>query len=563
MSSIKEHIKNNKKKIQLIIGGVVITLTISTLVWAGTRKNSYALYVDDKVVATVKDKEEVQQAYETVVFNLKEKLGVDIAVNEKLEVEAVHSKASEINGYDETVAAINNAISYSVEAYEVLVDGASYAVVSSQDEATEILKAIAKKHLPGEGELTLAEAKVDGETASEGASSEESTIDEKHSIENVTEVIEVQEALPQDEVTTKISVDSIQVDENTETEEEAEGQKIKRSIQSFDFNEEVTVRNAYVSQEKILDKQKAEETLLGDRYEIMDYELKEGDNIWDIAMTYGTTMERILELNPSIEDETKMQIGDVIKVEKATPILSITTVEEATFKELIPADIEYVEFSDLYKDETKVYQEGNDGLKELTVSVTKINGEEASRTLISEKVLTEAKTKVIAYGTKEKPKVESNTNSNNSNSSSGSSSNTNSNTGSSSNSGSSTSSSSFIHPLKGAGTISSGYGSRWGSFHKGIDFAAAAGTPVYASAAGKVIYSGYNSGGYGKLVIIEHSNGYQTYYAHNSSLYVNVGENVSQGERIAGVGTTGDSTGNHLHFEIRKNGTPVNPSNYL
>lgn len=563
MSSIKEHIKNNKKKIQLIIGGVVITLTISTLVWAGTRKNSYALYVDDKVVATVKDKEEVQQAYETVVFNLKEKLGVDIAVNEKLEVEAVHSKASEINGYDETVAAINNAISYSVEAYEVLVDGASYAVVSSQDEATEILKAIAKKHLPGEGELTLAEAKVDGETASEGASSEESTIDEKHSIENVTEVIEVQEALPQDEVTTKISVDSIQVDENTETEEEAEGQKIKRSIQSFDFNEEVTVRNAYVSQEKILDKQKAEETLLGDRYEIMDYELKEGDNIWDIAMTYGTTMERILELNPSIEDETKMQIGDVIKVEKATPILSITTVEEATFKELIPADIEYVEFSDLYKDETKVYQEGNDGLKELTVSVTKINGEEASRTLISEKVLTEAKTKVIAYGTKEKPKIESNTNSNNSNSSSGSSSNTNSNTGSSSNSGSSTSSSSFIHPLKGAGTISSGYGSRWGSFHKGIDFAAAAGTPVYASAAGKVIYSGYNSGGYGKLVIIEHSNGYQTYYAHNSSLYVNVGENVSQGERIAGVGTTGDSTGNHLHFEIRKNGTPVNPSNYL
>ena len=96
-----------------------------------------------------------------------------------------------------------------------------------------------------------------------------------------------------------------------------------------------------------------------------------------------------------------------------------------------------------------------------------------------------------------------------------------------------------------------------------MDFAASAGTPIYAAASGKVIYSGYNSGGYGNLIIIEHSNGYQTYYAHCSRLYANVGEQVSKGDRIAGVGTTGDSTGNHLHFEIRKNGTPVNPANYL
>lgn len=324
------------------------------------------------------------------------------------------------------------------------------------------------------------------------------------------------------------------------------GKKIKRTIQNFDFNEEVTVRNIYVSQDEILTQEEAEEKLLENRYEIMDYELKAGDNIWDIAMTYGTTMERTLELNPNIEDETRMQIGEVIKVEQSLPILSITTVEEATFKELIPADIEYIEFSDLYKDETKVYQEGYDGLKELTVSVTKVNGVEIGRTLISEKVLSEAKTKVIAYGTKEKP--------------------TSSGTYSTSNNRKNTSSSSsgmFTHPLKGRGSLSSGYGSRWGSFHKGIDIAAPAGTPVYAAAGGKVIYSGYNSGGYGKLIIIEHSNGYQTYYAHNSKLYVNVGETVAKGERIAGVGSTGDSTGNHVHFEIRRNGTPVNPSQYI
>lgn len=577
MTSFKEHIQNNKKKVQLVVGGVIITLTISTLVWAGTRKNAYAVSVNGEVVATVKEKEEVKQAYEQIVTDLKGKEGVDIAVNETLEIEAIHSRASEINSYDELVNILNEAISYGVEAYEILVDGVSYAVVSSQEEADQILEAIAKSYLPNDGGLTLShdtvsvnedevfnvaldtisspspQAILDTTTSIQSnAEADHVNQQEEQHLQDNTEIVELEAALPQDEVTTKISVESIEVQDISEqatSDSGEQGQKIKRNIQSFDFNEEVTVRNTYVKQEEILDQEAAENKLFGSRYELIEYELKEGDNIWDIAMTYDTTMERILELNPHIEDETKMQIGEIIKVEEASPILSITTVEEATYKELIPAEIQYVEFSDLYKDETKVYQEGNDGLKELTVSVTKVNGKEVSRSLISEKTLIKEKIKVIAYGTKEKPVVAvPNEGSSNSSGSSSSSSN---------------SSRSFMHPLNGAGRISSTYGARWGTFHKGIDYAAPAGTPVYASLAGKVIYSGYNSGGYGKLVIIEHSNGYQTYYAHNSRLYVNVGETVSQGERIAGVGTTGDSTGNHLHFEIRKNGSPVNPANYL
>lgn len=576
MTSFKKYIKDHKKKIQLIVGGVVITLTISTLVWAGTRKNAYAVSVNGEVVAKVKEKEAVKQAYEQVVTELKNKEGVNIAVNETLEVEAIHSRASEINTYDELVAMIDEAISYGVEAYEILVEGVSYAVVSNQEEVNQILKAIAEKYLPNDGGLTLdyddvsvesdkvLHTEVEATVTPNSESTEDANTDkepsnvniqEEQSTEENIEVVEVEDALPQDEVTTKVSVGSIEVHDISEqatSDSGEQGQMIKRNIQSFDFNEEIMVRNTYVKQEEILKQEDAQNKLLENRYDMIEYELKEGDNIWDIGMTHGTTMERILELNPSIEDETKMQIGDIIKVEKASPILSITTVEEATYKELIPADIQYVEFSDLYKNQTKVYQEGNDGLKELTVAVTKVNGEEVSRSLISEKKLIQEKTKVIAYGTKERPVVtvpEKNE----------SSSNTNSNN----NSSSSNSSGLFIHPLKGAGRVSSTYGPRWGTFHKGIDYAAPAGTPVYASAAGKVIYSGYNSGGYGKLVIIEHSNGYQTYYAHNSSLYVNVGETVSQGERIAGVGSTGDSTGNHLHFEIRRNGTPVNPANYL
>ena len=158
----------------------------------------------------------------------------------------------------------------------------------------------------------------------------------------------------------------------------------------------------------------------------------------------------MLEINPQIEDETRMQIGEVIKLEVPDPILSISTTEQATFKELIPAEIEYVEFSDLYKDETKVYQEGYDGVKEITVDVHKVNGKEVSRDLITEKVLKEPKTKVIAFGTKEKPKPTS-TSTNKKPSSSVSSSN----------------SGMFMHPLNGGGTLTSNYGSRWGSFHRG------------------------------------------------------------------------------------------------
>ena len=377
------------------------------------------------------------------------------------------------------------------------------------------------------------------------------------------EIVEVEEALPQEEVSNVISVDSFEVEDEKAPEE---GQKIKRNVKRFDFNEQVVVRNAYVDKESVLTEEEAKEKLLSNRKELIEYALVEGDNIWDIAMTNDTTPERILELNPNIEDETKMQIGEVIKVEKEVPIVTITTVEQSTYKQFIPADIEYVVFSDLYEGETKVYQEGKDGLDEVTVSVTKVNGEEVSRDTINEKVLVKPVTKVIGYGVKEKPvevkpnKVES---SSSSNQGSSTSSLTNKKPSTSTNSNQTSSTGRYSHPLKGAGTISSGYGSRWGSFHKGIDFAAPAGTPIYAADSGKVIYSGYNSGGYGNLVIVEHDNGDQTYYAHCSKLYVSVGSYVSKGQHIAGVGTTGDSTGNHLHFEIRKNGNPVNPAHYL
>lgn len=122
---------------------------------------------------------------------------------------------------------------------------------------------------------------------------------------------------------------------------------------------------------------------------------------------------------------------------------------------------------------------------------------------------------------------------------------------------------SLIKPI--TGTITSRFGAKSSirsSAHTGLDISSPTGTPVKAAAAGTVIWSGYK-GSYGNLVVISHSNGVQTYYGHCSKLYVSAGQSISQGQTISAVGSTGNSTGPHLHFEIRVNGVAYNPQNYV
>jgi murein DD-endopeptidase MepM/ murein hydrolase activator NlpD len=112
------------------------------------------------------------------------------------------------------------------------------------------------------------------------------------------------------------------------------------------------------------------------------------------------------------------------------------------------------------------------------------------------------------------------------------------------------------------GVVVSGFGMRWGRMHEGIDIGCAYGTPNRAAAAGKVIYAGW-LGGYGNLVVVDHQNGLSTAYAHASSILVGVGQTVSQGQTVSLVGSTGRSSGPHLHFEVRVNGVAVDPLLYL
>jgi murein DD-endopeptidase MepM/ murein hydrolase activator NlpD len=120
----------------------------------------------------------------------------------------------------------------------------------------------------------------------------------------------------------------------------------------------------------------------------------------------------------------------------------------------------------------------------------------------------------------------------------------------------------FTMPLKNNYRFTSGFGPRWGRIHKGTDFAAPVGTPIYAPADGVVTFAGWSSG-YGRLVKIKHEFGIETRYAHQSRIRVKVGQRVSRGDRIGDIGNSGRSTGPHLHYEIRVGGRPINPMIYI
>lgn len=196
---------------------------------------------------------------------------------------------------------------------------------------------------------------------------------------------------------------------------------------------------------------------------------------------------------------------------------------------VLTKDFETVEEEDdtLIKGSKKVVSEGEVGEYSVDAVIEYNNGVQVGKSILSETLLKEPVNEIVKVGTKEIPNM---------------------GTGS------------YIMPA--SGRLSSGYGGRWGRMHNGIDIATSIGSPIKAADTGVVIFAGYQ-GSYGNLVKIDHKNGYVTYYAHCSELLVSEGEAVTQGQLIAKVGNTGNSTGPHCHFEIQKDGTPLNPLSFL
>lgn len=299
---------------------------------------------------------------------------------------------------------------------------------------------------------------------------------------------------------------------------------------SVEFLDTVEIKPVYAV-DSIMTIDEMEQALRSNSNGSTTYTVQQGDTYYGIAYANDMSLSDLMALNPQA-DLDRLMVGDVLNVKELTPVLSVQTVENVTYTQPIECPVETRDDPTMYKGDSKIITQGVEGESQVNATVTYVNGQETQRVVNSTTTLREATTTVKAVGTKEKPKTAS--------------------TGS------------FRWPI--TGRITSYFGGRYifgsYSYHSGLDISCSYGAAVCAADGGTVTYTGYK-GSYGNLVIITHDNGTQTYYAHNSSIVVSTGQKVYKGQQIAKAGSTGRSTGVHCHFEVRVNGTAVNPLSYL
>ncbi|WP_017378783.1 M23 family metallopeptidase [Paenisporosarcina sp. TG-14] len=258
------------------------------------------------------------------------------------------------------------------------------------------------------------------------------------------------------------------------------------------------------------------------------YTVRAGDVISKIAADHKLTNDELTKLNDTIDDNSAIQIGQELKVTAFKPLTNIEVVREKKETKKIEFKNQVKQSSAMLKGDSKVVQKGNKGAKELTYKTVEKNGIQVSQSIQKEKIIKEVTNNIVLKGTKVIP---------------------------------SRGTGKFSWPAQG-GYISSEMGQRWGSKHRGIDIARPSGFTIKAADNGVVVSAG-KDGTYGNKVLVDHKNGYQTLYAHLASIKVSVGQTVPVGAKLGVMGSTGRSTGTHLHFEVIKNGKNVNPLSYL
>ncbi len=302
----------------------------------------------------------------------------------------------------------------------------------------------------------------------------------------------------------------------------------ERVIDDIRFKEDVSIGEIYTNISAFNTYEEVIYYITRGTDEVKIHRIEKGENYWVIAEKYKVTSDDLEKANPEVQPE-RLQIGQEISLVVPKPFLTVVTTEKTEYIEPIKYETEYEDTSVLYKEEYRVKRSGSNGESHIEAKIIKENGIEVDKEILKETITKEPTTEIILKGTKvPPPKIGTGTLSN---------------------------------PTS-RGYITSPFGSRWGKRHEGIDIGMPTGTTVKAADGGKVTFAGWR-GAYGYLVIINHGANMETYYAHNSKLQVKNGEKVFKGQTIASSGNTGRSTGPHLHFEVRKNGTPLNPIKYI
>ncbi len=313
-----------------------------------------------------------------------------------------------------------------------------------------------------------------------------------------------------------------------------------------DFAVEPDIKQGLYRTEALVDETEMTQFLTGEKKVVSEYTAEKEDTPEKIAEDFGMSVDEVKELNPEIEQpKEQLENGIRVKIKETVAVLPVKYIREEQEEEIIEID------SYSYNDNYELVSDGIKGRKLSTYAVTYIDGEEVSRKLTSSETVelpqeeasaepeyvytnvteeTEQVSEEVQLQTESVPETEN------------------------------IFSGSFVWPVNG-GYVSDPFMSDRN--HKGLDIAAPSGTDIYAADGGTVIEAGWNDGGYGYCVVIDHGNGYTTLYAHASEVYASVGQIVSKGDLIAAVGTTGDSTGYHCHFEVRYGGSYLNPQDFV
>ena len=280
---------------------------------------------------------------------------------------------------------------------------------------------------------------------------------------------------------------------------------------------------AVTTEEKILTVDEAFKLLLTGGREEAVYVAEETESLESVAKKFNMTVDEIKALNAHWEDP--LHKGSKITVLKAAPMITVTLEQEMKAQSAVAFKTVTKEDPNQVKSVKKVAQAGKAGLLETTTCVKSENGKITSSVTESSRLIQEPVDEIVAVGTKE-----------------------------------GLATGSFMTPT--VGRLTSPFGPRWGRFHYGVDLANATGTNVVAADGGVVTRVGM-AGSYGNLIIIDHQNGTSTRYAHLSAYNVKVGDVVQKGQSIGKIGSTGRSTGPHLHFEVRVGGVAKNPLDFI
>ncbi len=297
---------------------------------------------------------------------------------------------------------------------------------------------------------------------------------------------------------------------------------------SVKFAEQVEIVQVPADLKEIVEPDQALEAIKNGRQKKVTHVVTEGDSLWMIARKNDMRVAELKAANPALKGE-KLSLGQELNLVKLEPMINVLAEGQVTLNETLPYDVVVEKDSGMWRGRQKIKQKGENGARQVTYKVVLKNGSEVSKSVLTEKVLKQAKDQVVVKGARMVV-------------------------------ASRRGSGAVGWPLGGG--VTSGYGKRWGRMHTGIDIDGHTGQPVGAAAEGRITFTGWD-GAYGKTVVVSHGNGLTTKYAHLSKIEVSEGQQVSRGDLIGLVGSTGRSTGSHLHFEVISNGSFQNPKRFL